>query len=59
MKKSNFWFLTLCALLIIASVNGWSIPLRIAVASNALVVLIDVARRVWPLRKHSEEGHYD
>ena len=51
MKKSNFWFLTLCALLIIAGVNGWSVPLRIAVAANALVVLIDVARRVWPLIK--------
>ena len=55
MKNSNFWFLTLCALLVIASVNGWSIPLRIAVVANALVILMDVARGAWKLLKHSEE----
>lgn len=46
MKKLNFWFLTLCALLAIASVNGWSLPLRIAVAANAAVVLLEVARKI-------------
>lgn len=44
MKNSNFWLLTLCALLVIASVNGWNLPLRIAATANALVVLMDVAR---------------
>ena len=53
MKNSNFWFITLCALLVIASVNGWNLPLRIAVVANALVVLLDVARSAWTLFEHS------
>ena len=56
MKKSNFWTLTLCALLLIASATGWSIPLRIAVAANAAVVLIEVARDAVALYK-SNKGH--
>lgn len=55
MKISNFWFLTLCALLVIASVNGWSTPLRIATAANALVVLVDVARDTQKIFKRSEK----
>lgn len=55
MKNSNFWFLTLCALLVIASVNGWNLPLRIAVVANALVVLLDVTRSAWGLLKRPEE----
>ena len=55
MKNSCCWFVTLCALLVIAGVNGWSLPLRIAVVTNALVVLMDVARRAWVLFEHSEE----
>ena len=55
MKKSKFWLITLCALLVIASVNGWSLYARIAVAANALVVLMDVARRSWYLFKKNEE----
>lgn len=55
MKISNFWLLTLCALLVIASVNGWSTPLRIATAANALVVLIDVARGTVKILKRSEK----
>lgn len=51
MKKSNFWFLTLCALLVIASVNGWSLPLRVAVAANAVVVLMEVAGRIYEFKK--------
>lgn len=47
MKKNDFWFLTLCALLVIAGVNGWSTPLRIAAAANAVVVLIDVAKSIF------------
>ncbi len=38
----NFWMISLCALLIIASVIGWSIPIRIAVGANAIVILINV-----------------
>ena len=55
MKNSNFWFLTLCALLVVASVNGWNLFTRIAVAANALVVLMDVARSAWTLSKGTEE----
>ena len=55
MKKSSFWFLTLCALLVIAGVNGWNLPLRIAAVANALVVLMDVARSARMLFKNSEE----
>lgn len=55
MKKSNFWILTLCALLVIASVDGWSVPLRVAVSANALVVLMDVMRSARALFKRSEE----
>lgn len=46
MKKSDFWFITLCALLVIGSVNGWNLALRIATASNAVVVLMDVASKI-------------
>ena len=50
MKKSFFWYLTLCALLIIASVNGWDVFLGIAVVSNAIVVLMDIARKIHRLK---------
>ncbi len=56
MEKSSFWFLTLCALLVIAGVNGWSIPLRIAAVANALVVLMDVVRSAKALFKNSKVG---
>lgn len=41
MVKNNFWILTLCALLLIGSTTGWSVPIRVAVAANAVVVLIE------------------
>lgn len=51
MKSSNFWFLTLCTLLVIASVNGWNLYLKIAVIANAIVVLLDVIKRTKKLKK--------
>ena len=51
MKKKNFWMVSLCALLAIASTSGWDIWLRIAVASNAVVVLMDVAKEAVDLYK--------
>lgn len=51
MKKSIFWYLTLCAFLVIAGVNGWSAWLRVAVIANAIVVLLDVVRRVREIVK--------
>ena len=51
MKKTNFWTLTLCTLLLIAIATGWSLSLRVAVAANAVVVLIEVARDAVALYK--------
>lgn len=44
MVKNDFWLLTLCALLLIASATGWSLPIRVAVAANAVVVIAEVVR---------------
>ncbi len=44
MKYKNFWFVSLIALCIIANSTGWSIESRIAVAANAVVVLLEVAK---------------
>lgn len=57
MKNSIFWYLTLCALLIIASVNGWNVWYRIAVGANALVVLLDVARKTRAHVKGAKEAN--
>ena len=46
MKKSNFCFLTLCILLIIASVNGMSTLLRIALVANAAVMLMEIVKTI-------------
>ena len=51
MKNSNFWYLTLCALLVVASVNGWDIWYSIAVGANAIVVLLDVVKRIKTIKK--------
>lgn len=51
MVKNNFWLLTLCALLLIASATGWNLQIRVAVAANAVVVLLDVARGAVALYK--------
>ena len=55
MKNNFFWLITLCVFLTTATVTGWSIPLRIAVVANALVVLVGVARQIIAL-KNTEEG---
>lgn len=44
MVKNNFWLLTLCTLLLIAGATGWSLPIRVAVAANAVVVIAEVVR---------------
>lgn len=41
----------LCVLLFIGSMNGWSIPLRIAVAASAIVVLMDVVKQIKAIKK--------
>lgn len=39
-NKNDFWFYSLCVLLIIACANGWNIFMRIAVTVNAVLVLM-------------------
>lgn len=56
MKNSNFWYFTLCALLVTASVNGWNISLSIAATANALVALMDVAKKATTIIKNSERA---
>lgn len=39
MKKNNFWFLSLAALWIIGIACSWTVPVRFALAANAVIVL--------------------
>ena len=55
MVTKNFWTLTLCALLLIASATGWSLSLKVAVVANAAVVLMEVARDAVTLYKANTE----
>ena len=50
MVEKNFWFITLCALLIISAYIGLNIFLRIAIAANAVVILSEV---VMDIRRFS------
>lgn len=45
-KKYDFWFVSLCALLSVSACVGLDIYLRIAIAANAVVVLMGVAKQV-------------
>ena len=54
---NNFWFISLCALMIISANVGLTIPLRIALAANAVIILVDVfkkARRLYNERSKEE-----
>ena len=51
----NFWWISLCALLIIASVIGWSISIRIAVGANAIVIAMDIVKTIWRWKKYGYE----
>lgn len=57
MNVNFFWIMTLCVLLILSANIGLSIPLRIAIVANAIVILIDVfngARRLYNERCKKE-----
>ena len=56
MKTSNFWYITLCALLVIASVNGWNTPLLIATVANVLVVLMNTLKKRVPKKDLVDDG---
>ena len=53
----NFWFVTLCALLIAASAFGLSLPLRVAIGANAVLILADVVCRLvaWRRCSHAQK----
>ena len=52
METRNFWFISLCALLILSANIGLSIPVRIALFANAVVIILDVIKSVR--RLHNE-----
>lgn len=58
MIKNNFWFLSLIALLIIAYSTAWPLLLRVAVAANAIVIFIEIFRKIRRLHngKQQEEN---
>ncbi len=43
----NFWIFSLCVFLLAAVNLGLSLPLRVAIAANAVIVLFDVAKQAW------------
>ncbi len=45
--KRKFEYVTLCALLLIALNVGLTIPLRIAIGLNAVVMLADVIKTIF------------
>ncbi len=47
MGEKNFWFITLCALLIISAYTGLNIFLRIAIGANAVIILAEVIKDIW------------
>lgn len=46
MRKNDFWLISLIALMVISACVGLNLPLRIALAANAAVVLIDVINQI-------------
>ncbi len=54
MKK--ILLLTLCALLLIVAAFGLSIPVRILLGANAILLLIDVAKSIWGWSHGREEA---
>ena len=53
MKK--IWFISLCALLIFATSFGLNIPLRVAIGANAIIILVNIVRRIWRLHDGTAE----
>ena len=43
---NKFWYISALALIVISANIGLSIPLRIALAANAVIILIDVFKGV-------------
>lgn len=43
----KFFLLSACALIVIASIVGLNIPLRIALVANAIIIIIDIIIKIW------------
>lgn len=54
--KRYFWFISLIALMIIGAISKWNIPVRIAVAANAVIVLINIFERIRNWNNGKEEN---
>lgn len=46
MDKKNFLFITLCILFIVSTLIGFIVPLRVAIAVNALLILADTSIQI-------------
>ena len=42
----KFFLLSACALIVIASIVGLNIPLRIALVANAIIIIIDIIIKI-------------
>ncbi len=52
-NNDNFWFITLIALFVIAENTGWNIFMRIAVATNAVIVLAFAIKRFIGIKNNA------
>lgn len=46
MKFNGLWLITLCIILILISIIGLNIPLRIALFINAILILINIVTQI-------------
>ena len=54
--SKNFWFISLCALLIASQYTGMNLPLRAAIAANAVDILFDLVKRATRLFDERKKG---
>lgn len=54
MKSKDFWFFSLCALVLIANATVWSVPMRVAVALNSIIVMGSVISNIKSLLRERE-----
>ena len=55
MLINKFWFISLCVLLILTASIGLSIPLRIALMANSILIFMDVIKGIRRLRNGYKE----
>jgi hypothetical protein len=46
----NTWLFILCALLLIVTIVGWTIPMRILVGITAAAILINCIIELWRMK---------